>query len=240
MTRLSIVIVLLIASCCTACSSPTKSEVRPSALHELDRLAAIGTASPGDAWVELPGAFHFSTLGENGSIIGRSVITRTVTDRFDAAFVDAEDKRAETFWRIDEHGNVVMTAHVNHDEHALSLFTPPLVLWHAEMPAGKPLVGQSNIRVVDSRNPQKLKETGKMTRTVTYIGDQRIRTPRGEFIAQRLESRVRADLRLADADERVTRFVVPGVGLVAERLVEDVKILNTLTTTTQRTIVLDE
>jgi hypothetical protein len=222
----------------TACSTPPKSPAPPLALQLLDIQPAEASCHPGDFYQTGSITLQFDVLIEDGAVVERITLLRSESSRFGASFVDAEGDRAETFWRLDEDGNVLMTAHIDHQQNALTHFEPPLLLWPAELRPNETVTGESGMRVVDSRNPRKLRETGRATRTIAYIGNQRLKTPYGEYVAQRLESRVIADLRLADADERTVRFIVPGVGVVAEQTIEEVKILGAFTTTTRRSIIL--
>src|SRR5690606_40739134 len=82
--------------------------------------------------------------------------------------------------------------------------------------------------------------SGTATRSVTYIGDQRIRTPMGEFVAKRIEVRFEADLRLATATERTILYVVPDIGIVAEHTEERVRALGLFNRSSDRQLVMSE
>ena len=81
------------------------------------------------------------------------------------------------------------------------------------------------MRVVDARRPGRLRESGTATVTVEYVDDQLLETPAGRFLAKRIVSRFVADLKLVHATTTSTTYVVPGVGVVAQQRVEEIKML---------------
>ena len=81
------------------------------------------------------------------------------------------------------------------------------------------------MRVLDAGNTRRQRESGRAERTITYVDDQRVRTPLGEFRARRVTVHFVADLRLADAITRTTLWVVPEIGVIAREQQEDLKVL---------------
>lgn len=107
----------------------------------------------------------------------------------------------------------------------------------AQLYANDTFTSEAAMRVVDMNNPTKVREQGQARRAVSYVGDQRVRTARGELTAQRLEIKFIADMRFADAEERTILFIVPGEGVIARQTEVTVKVLGTLSNTQRRTLV---
>jgi len=208
-------------------------------LELLEEAPPIGSASANEFGLLAAGSDQFNELADDGSIKSRTALTRESTEQFKAAVAAHEGSQRTQFLREDEQGNIVMTAIIDRDDQAISMFDPPLVVAFRELPAGIEQKSQSAMRVVDMNNPSKQRETGTATRTMKYAANQRLRTPMGEFTAKRIDVHFTADLKLADADEMSTIFVVPGAGIVAERSTEQVKVLGAFGHTKRRTIVRD-
>ena len=92
--------------------------------------------------------------------------------------------------------------------------------------------------VVDVRNTRRRLESGTARLSVAYTGDQRINTPRGEYLAHRIDVEFTADLRLVDVIDRTTYFVVPEVGVVAEERDEKITMVG-IPRRTRRSLVLN-
>ncbi len=226
---------LMIGGCQSTAPAPIHTPT--SALQLFETLPAEGSVLLHDL---RPAAASrvFALLDPSGAIGKEVKYTRAPTNLHDATETNTEEGREIEFTRIDENGNVIMPAHIDLGENALSLFTPPLVMAYAELPAGEKRSCESDIRAVDPRNPRKLRGAGKATRTIEYRNNQKIRTPLGEFIAKRVETHFTADLKLADADDLVTFFVVPDTGVVAIQVVRNVRVLGAFGNTIHRTMVL--
>lgn len=225
------------------CAAKSKVEAPSgpeSALVLLEEQPAAGTLTANDVQPLAPGTETYMRIGEDGAVEGKLVVKREPTDRFGAAIAVSDNEGRTQFLRADENGNVVMTAVIEEADHAISLFDPPLVVAFAELVPRTPRSSQSKMRVVDSKNQSKQRESGKATRTMTYIRDQRVRTPSGEFVAKCVEIHFVADLKLADADETTMMFILPGVGEVAEVGAESVKVFGAFGKTVRHTSVLDQ
>jgi hypothetical protein len=157
--------------------------------------------------------------------------------QFSSSIGDADAARIE-YWNTNSAGDLTMAATIEHKDHALSLFDPPLVIAPAQLAPGKETTSQSKMRVVDLTNRAQQRESGTARQTVKYEADQMIRTPLGEFRARRITSHFVADLKLADADETSTMYVVPGMGIIAEQRTEQVKVFGLATRKSTQTLVL--
>jgi hypothetical protein len=218
---------------------PTES---PGLLQILSTTPATGSVSAADLCMLTPGERRYTASADNSSSSASpdSVVTRTLapTTQFNGSVSVAENHSRTEFWNVIEHGDVQMTAVMELKDNAISLFTPPLVIAFADLPAGEERRSESAMRVVDMKNRTRQRESGKAVRTMTYVSDQAIRIPSGQFQTKRVEVHFIADLKLAKADEQTMLWVVPGVGVVAEQSVEEVRVLGLTNTKASRTLVL--
>lgn len=148
----------------------------------------------------------------------------TETTRYGAEIEWAIPPRTE-YWAAGADGAVVMPASVEHGEQALTRFDPPLRIAPAALPPGEPFEHEVRMVVLDEKNPRRQRESGTARRTITYVDDQRIRTPLGDFTARRVVAEFKADLRFADATETTTYWIVDDIGVVASERVNEVRVL---------------
>ena len=235
----------LISICVVLCGCAAKAKVESpsgpdSALVLLGEQSAKGAITANDVQPLALGTETYWHVGEDGQIESSMVLKREPTDRFGATIAVSDNEGRTQFLRTDEQGNVLMTAVIEEGDQAISLFDPPLIIAFSELAAKTPRTSQSNMRVVDLKNQKKQKEAGKATRTMTYVSDQRVRTPSGEFLTKRIEIHFVADLKFADADETTTLFIVPEKGEVAELGAETVTVFGAFGKTVRHTLVLDQ
>lgn len=213
---------------CGCQSSPRPIPTNPSA-----PLAILETLPPGepvqaqDLYPLQPGQWTYQHV-ENDEASELVTWTITTTDRFDSIVTLAKGKDRAEFWAASDQGDIVMPATIEHARNALTLFDPPLLIAPASLAAGEPCHSECNMKVVDSKHPDRGRESGKATRVLEYVDDQRIVTPRGEFRAKRVVVTFNADLRFADATKTGTYWVVPHTGVVAQEHSEDIRILGLL------------
>ena len=230
----------LVACALTACSAKGPlDQSRPvvRAFELLDKRPPHGTIRADEVFAEEAIDAQFDVVDEDGQVVGQVSVAKSKTKQHQSAFLRAEGDARTEYLRFDDRGNLVATAVIDHEENAISHFDPPLLVMPAELSTGAPQSAEATMRVVDAKDPRKVRESGRAKRVVTYAGDQRVRTLHGEFDAKRIESRFTADLKLADVDELTVMFVVPGRGIVAEQSSETVKVLGAFGSTTKRTLV---
>jgi hypothetical protein len=173
-----------------------------------------------------------------GDEAGRRIVhVGASTDRFAAAYRLAMGAERTEFWALDDEGAIVMPAAIDHKQRALTRFSPPLPIAPPELPIGEQQAVEVRMRVLDLENPRKQRESGAALRTIEYVGDERLLTPRGELTAHRIEIHFIADLTFADAETRTTCWVVPGQGMIATRMIEEIRILGFASERTQLTMV---
>jgi hypothetical protein len=153
---------------------------------------------------------------------------RRAADQHGATFAEEIVGSRTEFLRRDAQGNIVMTAVIDEQNDALSLFDPPIVVMPAELHRGKPFESRSAMRVVDVRNPSKEKERGTAVRTIEYIGDRLLQAPFGKVATYQLNVTFIADLRLANAETQTTLYVAPEYGVVADQSSEKVTLFGAL------------
>lgn len=235
--RLGLGLLLMIVGVCGCAARPEPTSPTPPAFQLFQMLPPIDAVENVTIYLTGPDRRHFAVIDKDGRL-GETLIRMTSpTDEHDSTQSETEVNREIEYRRTEADGRVVMPAHLDVKEGALSLFSPPLVLAPRELKAGEKHSSEAAMRIVDSNNPLKVKETGAAKRTIEYVGDQRLRTPMGEFIAKRVEVIFAADLRLADAEDRITMFIVPEQGVIAEQSQRKVKVLGAFTSTQTRTIV---
>lgn len=181
---------------------------------------------------------RYAVVNENGELGDSFFRATTQTERYGATIAQTEENQEIVYLKQDEDGTWLMPAHLDIQESAVSQFSPAIVLAPAQLNPGEQHTSQAAIRVVDRRNSARVKERGTAIRTIEYVGDQRVRTPLGEFIARRVEVNFLADLRLADAEEHTILFIDPDDGIIAEQTRRQVKVLGAFSTDNSRTIVL--
>jgi hypothetical protein len=147
------------------------------------------------------------------------------TELHGAAWSDEEGTRRSEYWLIDHAGNLVMGVDVEHDDSAVNIFEPPLVIAPARLRAGQAWKQEVSMRVMDARNPQRQRDAGTGTRTMRYVEDVVLKTPLGKFATRRIEIEFEADLRMARALSIATLYVVPGLGPVVEERQDSVRLL---------------
>ena len=203
----------------------------------LETLPAQGAINAGDVYLGGVGAVRFAVLDEDAQKTAEISIASESGSEFGGSQARSNGESRVEYIKTDDQGRIVMSAVLDRDENALSEFNPPLLLMPAALSAGSRQSSESAMRVVDAENRSKLREAGRATRSIEYVSDYRVRTPSGEHIAKAIEVKFNADLRLADAQEHSTLFIVPGIGLIAEQSSETVKVFGAFGNTKRRTIV---
>lgn len=198
----------------TGCAGGSGSGV----LHVLETQPPSGPVPAGDLYPMRAGQWIYDVDGGN-----QIVLERSRTDRFGATWMTREGDQRTEFWHLDDDGNIVLDATIDHQHSAISIFEPPLVIAYRELAPRQPRRDETAMRVVDLNNPEIQREFGTAVRTIEYINDERIRTPTGEFLVKHIEVRFVADLQMANAVTDLTLYVVPALGVVAEQRRESVK-----------------
>lgn len=230
---------LMIAHTC-ACAAKPQTPIPPtpsSHLEWLEQLPADGWVAASDVYDDGRESTHRCiVLDENGNQTSEIFVKRRATDRYGATVSDEAALESE-FWRRDEQGNIVLLAHIDQQEKTVTHFRPPLIVMPPQLRSNDTFTSEAAMRIVNANNPMKVREQGQARRAVSYVGDQRLRTARGEFTARRLEIKFIADLRLAQAEERTIFYIVPGEGVVVRQTEVTVKILGALSKTKRHTYV---
>lgn len=235
---LSLNVAMSIGSGCAG-RARTRPAERP-ALEVLGELESSGTLLASDVYpLEAATDRTFLVISDDAEPVEMRQSAST-TGEFKAMISVTESApldRTEFLGR-DEAGNVVLTAVHDKREKAVTLFQPPLIVMPARLEAGASHTSSASMRVVSDDEQPEQRESGAARRTITYAADQRVRTSLGEFTAKRIDIRFSADLNLADASERTSLFVVAGHGVIAQKSIEEVKMLGLLGKKTERTLVL--
>ncbi|MDY7108342.1 MAG: hypothetical protein SYC29_06865 [Planctomycetota bacterium] len=216
------------------CAPPTSVPAAGQVVDD-DRFLILETLPPGEA-IAGEDLYPFESgqrvlLRLDDAAAGEEIVfSGRPTDEHDAAFAVALGEARTEFRARNEADDIIMPATIDHDENALTRFDPPLLIAPKTLEPGTPVEAESEMVVVDARNPDQQRERGTAKRTIEYIDDQRIRTPLGEFRAQRIVVHFTADLRLADAENTTTCWLAPDLGIIARLREEEVRILGLIST----------
>jgi len=134
-----------------------------------------------------------------------------------------------SFQTRDDDGNIVMPAVIDHADRALTLFEPPMLIAPGSLEPGESVTADVDMRVVDARNQDRQKETGNATRTIEIVEQTSVHLADGRrFDAIHVRITFSADLRMANAEDTIDLFVVPGGTVVAQMHSESVQILGAI------------
>lgn len=255
--RAGLTIGLLLAGVLSACrSSPTTDPVAgdahqsadPPGLTILDRGDAESVLDAQTVYLPRELTRRYLITASSDDTSGRPMVRRetTAADRFNAQWVTVESlitdngptPRSTTYWSVSGDGSVVMHASINHDDNAISLFKPPLILAYPELQPGESREQETSIRVVAENDPSRPKERGTAHQTITYAGRYTLSTPAGQVETRRMTVAFNADLSMADAAEHTELFISADRGIVAERRTRSVKVFGVESSAHDETLVL--
>jgi hypothetical protein len=210
---------LLLAGCATTTENPgfdVLSTKRPTEPLPAD---AVYPATGGD-WIYLVTA---------GAAVGeRFARRREESGLYHATWADREADRRSEYWRLDEAGNIVVPAVIDHDDKAITFFDPPLISAYSRLEPGRRYEQTFSMRVMDERRPERQRDLGTGTQTIVYVDDQVLKTPLGRLETKRVTVRFTADLKMATAETITTLSIVPGVGAVVVKRRETVRLMGVL------------
>lgn len=139
---------------------------------------------------------------------------------------DEAGPREERLLVLDaDDGPLVMPSMLNFVRGVRVEMDPPTIVLPALIDPAQPITRELRMRLPLLANPRRLRDRGIGTSELTYPHDQRVRTPAGIFNARLLREVFTSRLGTATAVRATDRWFAPGVGLIAERWVEDVRVL---------------
>ena len=95
-------------------------------------LPASSTITPSDIYPLREGAWSWQIA--RGDDAGRRFLRRrAATDEYGATWSETDDNGHREFWTQDDDGNLVMTAVIEPDDQALTIFDPPMVLAYSRL-----------------------------------------------------------------------------------------------------------
>lgn len=225
----------LLLACVIVFSIGCQSDPTPTAQSPIVVIQKLDTAQnvrAEDIYRPESGTMRYYITGDD--VDGKLLVRETSeSDKYKSQWMTVEsivtgggdEARATKFWSIDDKGDALLHASIDHEENALTLFNPPLVMAPAELAAGKSSEATSPMRVVSDSNPAQRKETGDAHQTITNNGMVRLRTALGELDAVKLTIEFEADMSMADATETTELYINADHGVIAERRTRTVKIL---------------
>lgn len=225
----------LIAGCA---STPPKAP-NSDAFHVISSNSPRASIAAAQVVDLSAGETRFSVIDEDSESPDKAIIIRREsTNEYGSDFAIHEGDRRSEFLKRNSDGSVAMTAVIDREENALTLFEPPLIVAPALLKANQPFTSEAAMRVVALGNPAKHRERGTARRSITYVDDVLLRIGSREIPVARIEIRFDADLRFADADELTTLYVARGIdgGVILQLSREKIVILGTFPRTTERTL----
>jgi|GEM_PF-3504332 len=121
-------------------------------------------------------------------------------------------------------------------DNARSIFHPPLAIAPAVLRAGEVFQSASHM-LVRRLDDESERERGETSRRCEIIGRCTLHTPTGDVQAVEVLMRFESRMRFATASVTAHRWVVPGVGAVAEQSERVVRVLGVISTRTRRMMV---
>ncbi len=136
---------------------------------------------------------------------------------------EALEERFQTIDPAD--GSLVLAHSLNFERGVRVEMTPAPVAVPARIEPGQTLSREMRIRLPLLDNPKRLREKGSALSEMTYLDDQRVNTAAGRFDAAHLREVFTSRFAAATAVRTIDRWFARGGGLVAERWVEEVRVL---------------
>lgn len=197
-------------------AAPTFETIRP--------LPAEGSVSAADLvpghdgveeWLSVegllaPNGFELTTAPS--SILAGAASTRTA---------DLETAH----WRVAADGSITLERVDSHPDATASLFEPALLIAPASLKAGAEVRAESAMRAVRLPKATSERDRGTARRTVRYARDETVRWRGVEHRMKVIEVAFTADLSAAQVERTSELWVLPGLGVVAERWRERLVIL---------------
>lgn len=173
--------------------------------------------------------YHVTGGDHSGAILSRETFS---SDKYNSQWMTVESiienngptVRSAKFWSIDDQGDLLLHASIDHEEDALTLFKPPLVVAPKILDPNDNSETETPLRVVSDSNPAQKKESGDAKQTISHNGMVRIRTALGELDAMKILIDFEADMSVANATEKTELYVNEDHGIVAEKRTRKIKI----------------
>jgi hypothetical protein len=116
--------------------------------------------------------------------------------------------------KVDD-GHVVVTGVIDNENGVITRYTPPEPRMRKGIKPGESHAADLEVKVYSAKNPERLKYSGKLNLTLTYIGAYAVKVPAGVYNALLFKWHYKGKVGPAKIDDAVYRFFAPGVGPVA-------------------------
>ncbi|HVZ94247.1 MAG TPA: hypothetical protein VG797_07030 [Phycisphaerales bacterium] len=230
----------------TGCAS-TNAGAKPGA-ESMTLLAEQPATSPLPPDVELAPLKQSNTAErrlfiQEGKNAGATIIEtwKKEGDRYTLSrrLESSNEPIEEHTFALDKQKGLVVESSIDYVHGVKVEFSPKLVAAPAAgLAPGIAFKQSPAIRLPTIKNPSKIRERGTSVREVTYLGDQTVRFRGVTWEAHHCREVVTNDLKSAKATRTTDRWIVDGVGLVAERYEEKVTALGLPIESTVRALVL--
>ncbi len=224
-------VMAMTALTCGGCASGTAPPTGAAELIEVG-ACALGAATAEDVRAGDRSRTTFAGWGADSS--SRLVVEREPNGKGGAGayiqrrWLTDRDRRTlirEQFLAVREDGAVVLAEEINHAEGVEVVFTPPLVVLPTRIEDQARTTHEGRMTVHPLGDRSRTRAKGTVKNTVVCGGAVRVRTPAGEFDAWRLTSVMDADLSPSRVHNETDLWLVPGLGMIAERRRERTTVL---------------
>lgn len=106
----------------------------------------------------------------------------------------------------------------------------------AELPAAETVTQEMSLRMPYLKDPRRLRTEGRGVMTLEYDADQTVTVNGKALEARRVREVFTTNVTAAKAVRTINRWFVPGLGMVAERWDEEVRVLGLTSERTERTV----
>jgi len=120
------------------------------------------------------------------------------------------------FVSSDGKGGILLHKVEDQGRNAITFFEKPLVVYTPDLKPNEPLTTTTHARVTRFKTPDKDLDSGTSSMTITLDGEQRIKTPAGEFDTMRIKMEFKSMFKMAEVSSVAWVYYADGVGIVAE------------------------
>lgn len=132
--------------------------------------------------------------------------------------------REQTLRLLDD-GSVVLVEEINHTEGVEVVFEPPMVVLPVQIREGELPASEGRMTVHPLGDRSRVRAKGPVRNTANCEGAFQVSTPAGLFDAWKLTSTLSADLGPSKVQNETVLWLVPGIGLIAERREEKTTVM---------------
>lgn len=241
--RRGVLTLAVLALCLSGCKAkqtvpPAKPGQAPQAEQPAKPLGLLGEAVPLQGEVPLSSLVELRPRQAKYRILQGPMKERTLQSTLTPP-EPAEANAAQNPWQLtlesvrtvflqlDPQGTLLIPAEQDQTDRVFVSYEPAVGFMPAKLKMGRVTRGTSEMTIASLRTGE-VRDTGRCDWYTDVLGQQRVRTPLGEFDAILIRGVREVKLGLATVHVVVDEAYAPGVGLVWERIDRNVRILGLL------------